>query len=86
VGGQFNVAGQDYANIARFNPTNGLLDTSFNPIMGRPGGAALGWQLNDQIVAVVSSRMSTAGLLTTLRGLIQTARWTAPTFHRHRCQ
>jgi len=52
VGGQFNVAGQDYANIARFNPTNGLLDTSFNPIMGPDQAVrALGWQLNDQIVA-----------------------------------
>jgi uncharacterized delta-60 repeat protein len=51
VGGGFNVTGQVYANIARLN-TNGTLDVSFNPGTG-PNGIvhALGWQLNDQIVA-----------------------------------
>ena len=52
VGGQFNVAGQSYANIARLNSTNGALDTSFNPGTGTDSKVlALGWQLNDQIVA-----------------------------------
>jgi len=51
VGGGFQVTGQTYANLARLNP-DGTLDTSFNPGTG-PNGIvhALGWQLNDQIVA-----------------------------------
>jgi uncharacterized delta-60 repeat protein len=51
VGGQFNVAGQVYANIARFT-TNGVLDTTFNPGTGTDDKVlALGWQLNNQVVA-----------------------------------
>jgi uncharacterized delta-60 repeat protein len=51
VGGQFNVAGQLYANIARFT-TNGVLDTTFNPGTGTDDRVlALGWQPNNQIVA-----------------------------------
>jgi uncharacterized delta-60 repeat protein len=51
VGGQFSVSGQGYANIARFT-TNGLLDTTFNPGTGSDGKVlALGWQLNNQILA-----------------------------------
>jgi uncharacterized delta-60 repeat protein len=51
VGGQFNVAGQAYANIARFT-ANGVLDTTFNPGTGMDSRVlALGWQLNNQIVA-----------------------------------
>lgn len=51
VGGLFNVAGQSYANIARFT-TNGALDTSFSPGTGPDNTVlALGWQLNGQIVA-----------------------------------
>ena len=51
VGGNFNVRGQVYANIARLN-SDGTLDPTFNPGTG-PNGIvhALGWQLNDQIVA-----------------------------------
>jgi uncharacterized delta-60 repeat protein len=51
VGGQFNVAGQSYANIARFT-TNGVLDTTFNPGTGPDNTVlALGWQLNGHAVA-----------------------------------
>ena len=51
VGGQFNVAGQSYANIARFT-TNGVLDTTFNPGTGPDNKVlALGWQANNQVVA-----------------------------------
>ncbi len=51
VGGQFGVAGQVYANIARFT-TNGVLDTTFNPGTGPDDKVlALGWQVNNQIVA-----------------------------------
>ena len=51
AGGQFNVAGQIYGNIARFT-TNGVLDTTFNPGTGPDDKVlALAWQLNDQIVA-----------------------------------
>jgi uncharacterized delta-60 repeat protein len=51
VGGQFNVAGQVYANIARFT-TSGALDTTFNPGTGTDDKVlALGWQVNNQIVA-----------------------------------
>src|SRR5665213_1205361 len=50
VGGQFNVAGQSYANIARFT-TNGVLDATFNPGTGPDNTVlALGWQLNGQAV------------------------------------
>jgi uncharacterized delta-60 repeat protein len=51
VGGQFNVAGQHYSNIARLN-TDGSLDTTFNPGSGADGAVmSLAWQLNSQIVA-----------------------------------
>jgi uncharacterized delta-60 repeat protein len=51
VGGQFSVAGQGYANLARFT-ANGLLDTTFSPGTGTDGKVlALAWQLNNQIVA-----------------------------------
>jgi uncharacterized delta-60 repeat protein len=51
VGGQFNVAGQAYANIARFT-ANGLLDTAFNPGTGPDDKVlALAWQVNAQVVA-----------------------------------
>jgi uncharacterized delta-60 repeat protein len=51
VGGKFNVAGQTYANVARFNLHSGALDTTFNPGTGTDDKVlALGWQLNDQIV------------------------------------
>ena len=51
AGGQFNVAGQIYGNIARFT-TNGLLDTTFNPGTGPDNKVlALAWQPNDQVVA-----------------------------------
>jgi len=51
AGGQFNVAGQGYANIVRFT-TNGVLDTSFNPGTGMDGKVlALAWQPNNQIIA-----------------------------------
>ena len=51
VGGQFNVARQVYANIARFT-TNGVLDTTFNPGTGPDDKVlALGRQVNDQVVA-----------------------------------
>lgn len=51
VGGQFNVTGQSYANIARLN-ANGSLDTTFSPTTGADTVVrALGWQLNNQIVA-----------------------------------
>ena len=51
AGGQFNVAGQIYGNIARFT-ANGVLDTAFNPGTGPDGKVlALGWQPNNQIVA-----------------------------------
>ncbi|HUZ08456.1 MAG TPA: Calx-beta domain-containing protein, partial [Candidatus Paceibacterota bacterium] len=50
VGGRFDVAGQAYANIARFT-TNGDLDTTFNPGTGPDNTVlALGWQLNGQAV------------------------------------
>jgi uncharacterized delta-60 repeat protein len=52
VGGLFNVAGQPFANIARLNTADGSLDTTFNPGTGTDNKVlALGWQLNDQIVA-----------------------------------
>jgi uncharacterized delta-60 repeat protein len=51
AGGQFNVAGQIYGNIARFT-TNGVLDTTFNPGTGPDNKVlALAWQPNDQIIA-----------------------------------
>ena len=61
VGGQFSVAGQTYANIARLG-TNGTLDATFNPGTG-PNGLvhALAWQVNNQIVA--------GGEFTTVNGL-----------------
>ena len=51
VGGDFAVSGQNYRNLARVNPTNGLLDATFNPGTG-PGGAvyALGSQLDGKVV------------------------------------
>jgi len=51
AGGQFNVAGQGYANIVRFT-TSGVLDTSFNPGTGMDSKVlALAWQPNNQIIA-----------------------------------
>ena len=51
VGGQFNVAGQTYANLARMDLT-GSLDTSFNPGSGPDNAVwALNYQSNGQIVA-----------------------------------
>jgi uncharacterized delta-60 repeat protein len=51
VGGLFGVAGQTYANLARLN-SDGSLDTSFSPGTGSDNAVrALGWQINNQIVA-----------------------------------
>jgi uncharacterized delta-60 repeat protein len=52
VGGQFNVAGQAYANLARLN-ADGTLDTTFTNLGSGLDGAvwALGLQPNGQIVA-----------------------------------
>ena len=51
VGGQFNVAGQTYANLARMDLT-GSLDTSFNPGSGPDNAVwAVDYQSNGQIVA-----------------------------------
>jgi uncharacterized delta-60 repeat protein len=50
IGGQFNITGQFFANIARLN-TDGSLDASFNPGTGPDGPVlSLGWQQNNQIV------------------------------------
>jgi len=51
VGGQFAVTGQAYGNIARFT-AGGALDTAFDPGTGPDKKVlALGWQLNNQVVA-----------------------------------
>ena len=51
VGGDFSVAGQSYANIARLNP-NGSLDTTFNPLVrsGWNCSSSLAWQLNGPVI------------------------------------
>jgi len=50
VGGNFTVAGQIFANIARLN-SDGSLDTYFNPGTGLNGTVhTLGWQLNNEIL------------------------------------
>jgi len=50
IGGQFTVAGQNYANIARLN-TDGSLDSSFNPGTGPVGPVrAVAWQGDGKIV------------------------------------
>ncbi len=51
IGGQFNVSGQSYANLAQLNP-DGSLDTAFSPGTG-PNGAvhALAWQEDGHVVA-----------------------------------
>ncbi len=51
VGGNFNVAGQNYTDIALFN-TNGVLDNSFNPTTGADQPVyALDWQPDGKILA-----------------------------------
>ena len=51
VGGNFAVSGQHYRDIARVNFTDGLLDTSFNPIVGADNSVfALSWQPNGQVL------------------------------------
>ncbi|HXI72013.1 MAG TPA: Calx-beta domain-containing protein [Verrucomicrobiae bacterium] len=51
VGGDFTVGGTGYKNIARLNPTNGMLDTTFNPGTGPDGSVyALGAQQDGKVV------------------------------------
>ena len=51
VGGQFQVNGQIYRNIARLNDTNGLLDTTFNPGVGPDSAVyALNWQPDGRVL------------------------------------
>ena len=50
VGGNFNVTGQFFANLARLN-TDGSLDATFNPGTGPNGSVlSLGWQFNGQLL------------------------------------
>ncbi len=50
VGGDFDVSGQSYADIARFT-ANGSLDTTFSPLSGADDLVyALGWQLDGKVV------------------------------------
>ena len=51
VGGKFNVSGQPYKNIARLNPTNGVLDTTFTPGTGPDSTVyAIGSQQDGKVV------------------------------------
>ena len=50
VGGDFDVSGHSYADIARFT-ANGSLDTTFNPTAGADNPIyTLGWQLDGKVV------------------------------------
>jgi uncharacterized delta-60 repeat protein len=50
VGGDFDVSGHSYADIARFT-ANGSLDTTFNPVAGADNPIyTLGWQIDGKVV------------------------------------